>query len=118
VEKWRWTGTNLGTSATYSSPTLADGDAIACVMTSNATCPSPATATSNTITITNNTPATPTFTANPNTVALGQTGVVYTVTSVAGVTYNWSYSGTGATITGTGNSVTVDYATTAYFRKH
>jgi hypothetical protein len=107
------TGTNLGTSATYTGPTLADGDAIACVMTSNATCPSPATATSNTITITNNTPATPTFTANPNTAALGQTGVVYAVTSVAGVTYNWSYTGTGATITGTGNSVTVDYATTA-----
>ncbi len=107
------TGTNLGTSATYSSPTLADADAIACVMTSNATCPSPTTDTSNTITITNNTPATPTFTTNPNTAALGQTGVVYTVTSVSGVTYNWSYSGTGATITGTGNSVTVDFSTIA-----
>lgn len=107
------TGTNLGTSATYSSPTLADADAIACVMTSNATCTSPTTDTSNTITITNNTPATPTFTTNPNTAALGQTGVVYTVTSVSGVTYNWSYSGTGATITGTGNSVTVDFSTIA-----
>ncbi len=107
------TGTNLGTSATYTGPTLADADAIACVMTSNATCPSPTTATSNTITITNNTPATPTYTASSSAVAPGQTGVVYTVTSVAGVSYTWSYSGTGATITGTGNSVTVDFSTIA-----
>lgn len=106
-------GTNLGISATYSSTSLANGDAIACVMTSNATCPSPATANSNSISITNNTPGTPSFTANPSTAVLGQTGVVYTVTNVSGVTYNWSYSGTGATITGTGNSVTVDFSTTA-----
>jgi hypothetical protein len=38
---------------------------------------------------------------------------MYTVPSVAGVTYNWSYSGSGATINGTGNSITVDYDTDA-----
>ncbi|HSZ72433.1 MAG TPA: hypothetical protein VK750_07130, partial [Cytophagaceae bacterium] len=38
-------------------------------------------------------------------------GITYTVTNVAGVTYAWSYSGTGAVITGgsTSNSITVTY---------
>ena len=31
----------------------------------------------------------------------------------SGVTYNWSYSGTGHTINGTGNSVTIDFDGTA-----
>ena len=33
--------------------------------------------------------------------------------NVPGNTYNWSYSGTGHTINGTGNSVTIDFNTTA-----
>jgi hypothetical protein len=39
--------------------------------------------------------------------------VAYTVPNDASVTYNWSYSGTGATINGTGNSVTVDFSAIA-----
>jgi cell division inhibitor SulA len=39
--------------------------------------------------------------------------VVYTVPNVAGVTYKWSYSGTGATITGTTNSVQISFSLTA-----
>lgn len=50
------------------------------------------------------------FTVSSATVCKGQTGVVYTVPSVSGVTYNWSYTGTGATINGTGNSITVNFA--------
>lgn len=53
------------------------------------------------------------FTAYDAEVCQGQTSVVYTVPNDASVTYTWSYSGTGATINGTGNSVTVDYNETA-----
>ncbi|MBS1584456.1 MAG: T9SS type A sorting domain-containing protein [Bacteroidetes bacterium] len=53
------------------------------------------------------------FTASSATVCQGQTGVVYTVPNNPLVTYTWTYSGTGATINGTGNSVTVDFSATA-----
>jgi len=54
------------------------------------------------------------FTAAPTSVCRGQNNVTYTVPNVAGVTYNWSYTGgTGAAITGSGNSVTVDFSTSA-----
>ena len=47
-------------------------------------------------------------------VCQGQTGVGYSVTPIPGATsYFWSYSGTGATITGTNNSVTVSFAVSA-----
>jgi gliding motility-associated-like protein len=45
-------GTNSGSNtATFSSSTLANGDVVSCVMTSNATCAAPADATSNSITM-------------------------------------------------------------------
>ncbi|MBC7485192.1 MAG: T9SS type A sorting domain-containing protein, partial [Cytophagaceae bacterium] len=48
------------------------------------------------------------------TVTQGQSGVAYSVTNVAGTTYNWLYSGTGATISGgTGSSITISYSTSA-----
>jgi hypothetical protein len=53
------------------------------------------------------------FTASMATVTLGQTGVTYTVPNDPSATYIWNYSGTGATINGTGNSVTVDFSSTA-----
>jgi len=44
------------------------------------------------------------------TVCTGQTGVSYSVPEIANATsYTWAYSGTGATITGTTNSVTIDF---------
>ncbi len=45
----------------------------------------------------------------------GNTGIAYSVTNVANITYTWSYSGTNATIaSGQGtNSITVNYATNA-----
>jgi hypothetical protein len=46
-------GSNVGTnSATYTTTTLTNGQIVSCVMTSNASCASPATATSNSITMT------------------------------------------------------------------
>jgi hypothetical protein len=53
------------------------------------------------------------FTSAPPQVCLGTGGYVYTVPNVGGVTYNWSYSGTGHTINGTGNSVSIDFASNA-----
>lgn len=53
------------------------------------------------------------FTTSTSRVSLGTSNVVYTVPNVAGVTYKWSYSGTGATITGTTNSVVISFSLTA-----
>ncbi|MGD0754856.1 MAG: HYR domain-containing protein, partial [Bacteroidales bacterium] len=53
------------------------------------------------------------FTSAPTQVCQGSSGYVYTVPNVAGNTYNWSYTGSGQTINGTGNSVTIDFSITA-----
>ncbi|MBC7487715.1 MAG: fibronectin type III domain-containing protein, partial [Cytophagaceae bacterium] len=54
------------------------------------------------------------FSTGPSTVCQGANNITYTIPAVNGATsYTWSYSGTGATITGTTNSVTVSYSTTA-----
>ena len=53
------------------------------------------------------------FTQSSSNVCSEETGVVYTVPNDATVTYSWSYSGSGATINGSGNSVTVDFASSA-----
>ncbi len=47
-------------------------------------------------------------------VCQGQSGVTYSVPAITGATsYNWVYSGTGATITGTTNAVTISFASNA-----
>jgi PKD repeat protein len=52
--------------------------------------------------------------SGPNTFLLGSTGIVFSVGAIANATsYIWSYSGTGVTINGTGNSVTIDFSTAA-----
>ena len=53
------------------------------------------------------------FSVSTPVVCQGTSGVVYTVPNDPSVTYAWSYSGTGATINGTTNSVTVDFNTAA-----
>ena len=53
------------------------------------------------------------FTSAPATVCQGSAGIVYTVPDFPGNTYNWSYSGAGHTINGTGNSVTIDFSAVA-----
>lgn len=53
------------------------------------------------------------ITGEPN-VCKGGSGYSYSVPAVTNATsYIWSYSGTGATINGTGNTVTIDFAPTA-----
>jgi hypothetical protein len=47
-------------------------------------------------------------------VCYGETSVSYFVPSIANATsYTWAYSGTGGTITGNGNSITIDFAANA-----
>jgi len=53
------------------------------------------------------------FIASTSPVCQGQEDVVYTVPNDITVTYGWSYGGTGATISGTTNSVSVDFDITA-----
>ncbi len=54
-----------------------------------------------------------TFTTYSDEVTQGQNGVVYTIPNVTGTTYTWTYSGDGATISGTGNSILIDFSATA-----
>jgi alpha-tubulin suppressor-like RCC1 family protein len=54
-----------------------------------------------------------TITGDPSS-CQGAIAVAYSVTDVTGVTYTWSYGGTGATFSGEGtNSITVDYSASA-----
>ncbi len=65
--QWKLNGNNVGTnSATYTNTSLANNDVVSVVMTSNATCASPATATSS-VTMTVNANVTPSLSivANP-----------------------------------------------------
>jgi hypothetical protein len=78
-------------------------------------CGSPVTSANAGLSLLNPAPAAPAnFSAAPAVVCLGQNGVTYTVDPVATATsYNWSYSGNGATINGTGNSVTINFSNNA-----
>ncbi len=54
------------------------------------------------------------FTNASTDVCRGQTGIVYTVPNDPTISnYSWSYAGTGETINGTGNSVTLDFNASA-----
>ncbi|MEP6556377.1 MAG: metallophosphoesterase, partial [Ferruginibacter sp.] len=53
------------------------------------------------------------FNAKTTFVYQSDNAVAYTVPNTPGVTYTWSYTGTGATINGTTNSVTVNYSAIA-----
>ena len=54
------------------------------------------------------------FTEYTSPVCNNSSGMAYSVPSVTGVSYNWSYSGSGATITSANtNSVTIDFSPTA-----
>lgn len=55
-----------------------------------------------------------TITASKSQICVGDNGVTYSVTNDATVTYNWTYSGTGASIAnGTTNAVSVNYSNSA-----
>ncbi|MEC4005949.1 hypothetical protein OX283_014870, partial [Flavobacterium sp. SUN052] len=100
--QWKVNGTNAGTnSATFTTTTLANTDAVTVVMTSNATpCLTGSPATSNTITMTvnPNLPASVSIAASATTICAG-TSVTFTATPTNGGTtpaYQWKVNGTNA----------------------
>ena len=100
--QWKVDGSNVGTnSATFTSSTLANGNVVSCVMTSNATvCISGSPATSNTVTMTvnPNLPASVSVGASASTICSG-TSVTFTATPTNGGTtpsYQWKVNGTNA----------------------
>ncbi|HRW84400.1 MAG TPA: hypothetical protein P5180_03130, partial [Bacteroidales bacterium] len=47
-------------------------------------------------------------------VCVGETGIAYSIAAVADATgYIWNYTGTGATLTGAANSITIDFSASA-----
>jgi hypothetical protein len=97
--QWKLNGTNisLATSASYSTPTIANGDVITCQLTSNAACASTTIVLSNAITMTVTPSVTPAITilANSNPVCAG-TVVVFTSAVTNGgtaPTYQWKKNG-------------------------
>lgn len=91
--QWKKNGTNVGTnSTTYTNAGLVNGDAITCVLTSNATCPSGNPATSNTITMTVSS-ALSAPTAGSHTPS--QTQIVWNWNTVSGASgYQWNTTNT------------------------
>jgi hypothetical protein len=54
------------------------------------------------------------FTSSLDSVCAGQSNVMYAVASQSNVVYFWNFSGSGASINGTGNSVTINFADPSY----
>jgi hypothetical protein len=97
---YRWVRNELvvGTNATYSNNSIADGDRVWVIMTSNAECASPTTDTSNVITMIVNSTATPfvSIIASATNICAG-TNVTFTATSLDGGAapiYQWKRNGT------------------------
>jgi hypothetical protein len=97
--QWKKNGSNVGTNSnTYSDNTLAQGDIITVVMTSNETCLVTATATSNAITMNIGSPVTPSVSINPipgSTICNGVAVNFVAVPVNGGIspTYEWKLNG-------------------------
>ncbi len=112
--QWKLNGNNVGTNAsTYSNNTLASGDAVTCVLSTNNSCATVQTATSNSIskTITPSVTPTITITSNPAMPVCAHGEVTFTATITNGGTnpdYQWKKNNQNY---GIGNST---YATTLW----
>jgi len=110
--QWKVGATNVGgNSATYTTTTLANGDIVTCVLTSNATCPSgPATSNALTMTVNPNLTVSVSISSSATTVCAGTT-VTFTATPTNGgatPAYQWKVNNVNA---GT-NSATYTFAPT------
>ncbi len=105
--QWQVNGNNVGTdSDTYTSTTLANGDAVTVEMTSDANCAVPASATSNTVNVTINPSVTPSvsITAVPSGGICNGDQVDFTATPTNGgnnPVYQWQVNGNNAGSGGT-----------------
>lgn len=106
--QWQVNGTNAGTnSSTFTSSTLANGNNVTCIMTSNANCPSTPTATSNNVVMAVNPLITPAVSINASaTTICSGASVTFTASPTNGgttPTYQWfvnsSAAGSGLTYT-------------------
>ena len=98
--QWKLNGNNVGTNSnTYQNSSLANGDKVTCVLTSNASCANPTTATSNEITMTVTAAVAPsvTISVSPNGTICAGTNVTFTAIPTDGGTtpsYQWKLNGT------------------------
>jgi hypothetical protein len=98
--QWQVNGANVGSDVpAYASTTLADGDVVTCIMTSNQACvtASPATSNALTITISGSLPASVSISASPSTTTCMGTTITFTATAANGgttPTYQWKVNGT------------------------
>ena len=106
VYQWKLNGSNVGTNnLTYASSTLANGDQITCVMTSNVICSTGSPATSNTVTmiVNPNLSASVSISASASTICVGNS-VTFTATPTNGGTtpiYQWKLNGSNVGINNT-----------------
>jgi hypothetical protein len=97
--QWKKNGSNVGSnSPSYVTTTLVNNDVITCVMTSSASCPTPASVSSNSITMTVNSAVSPTISisANPGTTNCAGTNVTFTANITNGGPapfYQWRKNG-------------------------
>lgn len=101
VYQWKVNGVNVGTnSTTYNSSTLANGDIVTCVMTSNLSGVLGSPATSNAITITVSAPSAPSIaiaaSANPACAGASVTFTSSITNGGATPTYAWTVNGVAA----------------------
>ncbi len=96
--QWQVNGVNVGTTTTsFSSNTLNDGDQVACVLTSSATCLSSNNIASNIVNIVVSTPSTPTIdiSASQTSICAGEEITFNTTSTFEGVdpSYQWLVNG-------------------------
>jgi len=102
--QWKLNSVNAGTNANVFAPaTISNGDVISCILTSNASCPSPVTATSNalTMTVSSYTPPAISISTSSTTVCSGNT-IAFTANATnlgSPTSYQWNLNGVSTGIT-------------------
>ena len=112
--QWKVNGTNVGTnSTTYTTTTLTNGQAVTCVMTSNAACVTGSPATSNSITMTVNSSVAASvaisLTTGTNPQCAGASATFTAVPTNGGTTpsYQWKVNGTNVGTNSTTYTTTI-----------